>query len=455
MLKRIISLLALAAIVLAATATNVRAQGGDIVDVATSNGNFKTLLAAAEAAGLVDALKGAGPLTVFAPTDEAFAKVPPMVIAYLLKPENKELLASILTYHVVSGKVMAADAMGMAGAMAATLNGGEIMVNVMGDSVMINGATVVAADVEASNGVIHVIDSVLLPTITLPEVDVLAAEGNVLTAGSSTVFPLSTAVAALFKEEGFAGDVQVASVGTGAGFERFCKAGETDIANASRAIKSSEEEDCAKINREPIGFFVGVDALSVVVGKGTDYVKGLTLAQLKDIFSGVATKWNQVDPSYPADDIKVFVPGTDSGTFEYFVEVVLEKKKELLLNVAGANFSEDDNVLVQGVAGTKGAIGFFGFAYYLPNADKLTALDIEGVAANEENAESGAYALARPLFIYTTAAILQEKPQVAAFVNFYLTNYTQVLGTEAGKVAYFAGPSDSLNNLMFLAATSK
>jgi len=418
-------------------------------------GNFKTLLAAVKAAGLEDALKGAGPLTVFAPTDEAFAKVPKIALDYLINPANKELLARILNFHVVAGdntadKVMAAKTL-------KTAEGGELRVTAADKAVKVNSANVTQADMKVANGVIHAIDAVVLPEITLPEVDPLATKGNILTAGSSTVFPLSRRIADNFRKDGFSGNIEVASVGTGAGFERFCKAGETDISNASARISKAQLEDCAKINREPVEFYVAIDAMAVVVSKQNTFVKDLTKAQLADIFSGKSAKWNQVDPSYPAEDIKLFSPGTDSGTFEYFVEVIYKKDKNPILNAKGIQLSEDDNVLVQGVEGSQYAIGYFGYAYYLPNADKLTAVAIEKVAPTAESAEGGTYPLARPLFIYTTAQIMQEKPQIAAFVNYYLTQASAELGTDKDKINYFPVSADALNldKLVFLAATAK
>lgn len=451
MKNRIIALIALVAILLVPVAGAVQAQGGKtIAQIAVENGNFKTLVAAATAAGLVDALSGPGPFTVFAPTDEAFAKVPAFVLEYLLKPENKDLLVSILTYHVVPAKAMAKDV--VSAPSHKTLQGEELFVSTVGEAVKINGATVVTADIEASNGVIHVIDSVILPTITLPEVDPAVVKGNIIAAGSSTVFPLTRAIGDAFKGEGYADSLEVASVGTGAGFERFCKSAETDISNASRKIRNSEVEDCRAKNREPIEFFVAVDALAIVVGNDTSYVTGLTVEEVGKVFSGAAKTWNEINPAWPADEIKLFSPGTDSGTFDYFVEAVFKNDKEPILKAPGIQLSEDDNVLVQGVTGTKGAIGYFGFAYFLPNQDKLKAVAINGVEANAINAENGTYPLARPLFIYTTANIMKEKPQVAAFVNYYLTTVNDQLGPD--KVAYFPVNRDALNldRLEWLAA---
>lgn len=259
--------------------------------------------------------------------------------------------------------------------------------------------------------------------------------GDIITAGSSTVFPLSERMKQRFEEEGFTGRITIDSIGTGAGFERFCKAGETDIANASRPIRSSEVEACQAIGREPLGFLVGIDALAVVVSRENDFVTDVTLEELALIFS-TAEKWSDVRPEWPAEPILRLSPGTDSGTFDYFVEAVMAPAnknpetgkadtklgKAAILAAKNLQLSEDDNVLVQGVVGSKYAIGYFGFAYYEENAGKLRAVKINGVEPTAETAENGKYPLARPLFIYSTAKIMQEKPQVAAFIYFYLTN---------------------------------
>lgn len=274
-----------------------------------------------------------------------------------------------------------------------------------------------------------------------------AVSGDIVTAGSSTVFPLSERMKQRFEEEGFSGNLTIDSVGTGAGFERFCKAGETDISNASRPIKDSEVENCAALAtpREPIGFQVGIDALAITVSKENTWLTDVTKAELAAIFS-TATNWSDVRPEWPTEPIQRFSPGTDSGTFDYFVEVVmgpanldadgnadLAKGEEAILNAANIQFSEDDNVLVQGVEGSEFAIGYFGFAYYQENSDQLNILSVEGVAPTAETAESGEYPLARPLFIYSDPTIMTEKPQVAAFILFYLEN----VGNEILDVGYF------------------
>ncbi len=283
-------------------------------------------------------------------------------------------------------------------------------------------------------------------SVTMPEVDPAAVTGNIVTAGSSTVFPLTQRMAERFKDEGYAGSITIDSIGSGAGFERFCKAGETDIANASRPIRAAEVDNCRAIGREPIEFRVGTDALAVVVNKENTFAQNLTKAQLAQIFSGQAKTWQDVDPAWPATPIKLFSPGSDSGTFDFFVEVVMDpafdkKGKEAILNAPGIQLSENDNVLVQGVEGDPGAIGYFGYAYFVAERDRLNAVKVEGVEPNDQTAETGEYPLARPLFIYSDARIMKEKPQVAAFINFYLTYVNE----EVLDVGYFPASEQAIN----------
>lgn len=273
----------------------------------------------------------------------------------------------------------------------------------------------------------------------LGQPDPLAATGDIVTAGSSTVFPLSERMVERYLSEGFAGQVTVDSIGSGGGLERFCVAGETDIANASRAIEEDEIAACEAIGRSPIEFRVGTDALAVVVNPANDFITSLTLEQLALAFS--ADTWDQVDPSFPAEPIARYSPGTDSGTFDYLVEEVFDDDSEPLLSAANTQFSEDDNVLVQGVAGDPYAIGYFGFAYYLENSDVLRIIDLDGVAPTTETAEDGSYPLARPLFLYGDAGIMQAKPQVADFINFYLT----FVNEEIVDVGYFPASDEALD----------
>jgi phosphate transport system substrate-binding protein len=267
-----------------------------------------------------------------------------------------------------------------------------------------------------------------------------AVSGDIVTAGSSTVFPLSERMKQRFEEEGFGGNLTIDSIGSGAGLERFCVAGETDIANSSRAIKDSEAESCAGIGRNVAEFQVGIDALTVVVSSENDFATDVTLEELALLFS-TATNWSDVRPEWPAEPIQRFSPGTDSGTFDFFVEAVMTPAngddaalgEAAILDAANIQLSEDDNVLVQGVQGSPYAIGYFGYAYYQENASSLKALSVNGVAPTAETAEAGEYPISRPLFIYSSTEILQEKPQVAAFIYFYITN----VADEILDVGYF------------------
>jgi phosphate transport system substrate-binding protein len=270
-----------------------------------------------------------------------------------------------------------------------------------------------------------------------------AVSGDIVTAGSSTVFPLSERMKQRFEEEGFTGVLTVDSIGSGGGFERFCVNGEIDISNASRAIKDSEVESCRSISREPIEFRVGTDALSVVVSQANDFVTDVTLEELALIFS-TAEKWSDVRPEWPAEPIQRFIPGTDSGTFDYFVEEIFDNDEAPILAASNTQMSEDDNVLVQGVQGSPYAIGFFGFAYYQENADTLKVLSLNGVAPTAETAESGEYPISRPLFIYSDATIMLEKPQVAAFIYFYLTH----VNDEILDVGYFPASQAALDEAL-------
>ncbi|MCR9141915.1 MAG: PstS family phosphate ABC transporter substrate-binding protein [bacterium] len=242
--------------------------------------------------------------------------------------------------------------------------------------------------------------------------------------GSSTVYPITEAVAEEFRNVNNQVNVTVGVSGTGGGFKKFCN-GEIDVADASRHIKSVEIEKCAEAGIEYIELEVAYDGLAVIVNKENSFLKQLTVEQLKTIFrvENPAKTWNEVDPAWPAEEIKVYSPGKDSGTFDYFVEVILGKKAQMRPD---ASYSEDDNILVTGVAGDKYAIGFFGLAYYEENKDKLNLAAVvnpksgQAVQPTLETVKSGTYApLSRPIFIYVSKAAL-EKPEVQQFVGFYM-----------------------------------
>ncbi len=276
--------------------------------------------------------------------------------------------------------------------------------------------------------------------VEMPMANPLDVSGNVVSAGSSTVFPLAERMAERYQSEGFGGDITIDSIGSGAGFERFCVAGETDVSNASRPIKDSEVESCADIGRTPIEFRVGTDALAVVVSTENEFLEDATFEELAQIF-GSAENWSDVNPEWPDEPIERFIPGTDSGTFDYFTEAVFEEDPAPQLEAANLQQSEDDNVLVQGVSGSPYAIGYFGYAYAAENTDIIRPIVIEGVEATAESVDANEYPLARPLFIYSDAAVMQEKPQVADYINFFLTYVNE----EVIDVGYFPASDEALD----------
>lgn len=283
----------------------------------------------------------------------------------------------------------------------------------------------------------------------LPEANPIVLEGEINIAGSSTVFPLAEAMASRFEAEGFDihGNISIASVGSGAGFERFCTSGETDIATASRAIKDEEVEACRSIGREPIEFRVGTDAIVATVSKENDFLHDITIEELSHIFSSDATTWADVNPDWPNQRIRRYSPGTDSGTFDFFVEEVMEAEygeegRRKMLTAENLNLSEDDNNLVQGIVGSPYAIGYFGYAYFLENRENLRALVLNSVSPTEEATESGEYPLSRPLYLYSDAGIMREKLQVAGFINFFITWVNE----EITDVGYFPASEEALND---------
>jgi phosphate transport system substrate-binding protein len=258
--------------------------------------------------------------------------------------------------------------------------------------------------------------------------------GGAITAdGSSTVGPFTTKAAEDFRAEDPDARVTVGISGTGGGFERFC-AGETDISNASRSIDEDEIATCEENGIEYVELEVVLDALTNVVNKENDWATCLTVDQLNAIWKpgSKVSNWNQVDPSFPDVALKLFGAGTDSGTFDYFTEVINGDG-----GASRSDFSatEDDNVTVQGVAGDRGALGYFGFSYYEENQGRLQALEVDGgdgcVAPSVEAAQDGTYTpLSRPLFIYVKQSSLDDNETLRDFVRFALEN-AQTIAEEA------------------------
>jgi len=265
--------------------------------------------------------------------------------------------------------------------------------------------------------------------------------GDIPIDGSSTVFPITEAVAEKFGglTEGEV-RVVVGISGTGGGFKKFCD-NETVIADASRPIKQKEVDLCAAAGVDYIELPAAIDGLSVVVNPENDFVDCLSVEQLNQIWSpeseGVLTHWNQVDSSWPSEEIKMYAPGVDSGTFDYFTEAINGDG-----GVSRGDFvaSEDDNVLVQGVSGDRYSIGYFGYAYYVENQDKVKVVPIDGgngcITPTDDAINNGSYApLSRPLFIYVRSDVAQE-PHIAEFVRYYLGPDGQELAASVGYIPF-------------------
>jgi phosphate transport system substrate-binding protein len=252
--------------------------------------------------------------------------------------------------------------------------------------------------------------------------------GTINIDGSSTVAPLSEAAAELFQEQNEGVRVTVGTSGTGGGFEKFC-AGETDISDASRAIEDDEKQACESKGIKYEEVQVANDGLSVVVNNENTWANCLTTAQLKAIWDkgSKVNNWNQVDPSFPNEPLKLFGAGTDSGTFDYFTNAINGEEGRSRSDYSA---TEDDNVTVTGVSGTKGGLGYFGLSYLQENEGKIKGIQVDGgkgcVAPSTETVQDGSYTpLSRPLFIYPSDKAL-ERPEVKAFLDFYVNNYQKI-----------------------------
>ncbi len=275
----------------------------------------------------------------------------------------------------------------------------------------------------------------LLMTLTIFGASATELTGTIIIDGSSTVFPITEAVAEEFHKVYPGISTPIGVSGTGGGFKKFV-IGETDISNASRPIKDSEAETAKANGIEYIELAIAYDGLSVMVSMDNDFVDSLTVEELKRIWEPESTvrTWKDVRPEWPDEAIKLYAPGTDSGTFDYFTEVITEK--------AGASRtdftpSEDDNVLVQGIAGDKYSLGYFGFAYYVENTDKLKIVKIDNgsgpVEPTFDTIKDGSYApLSRPIYMYVSKKALEQE-HVRAFVEYFLTEGTALV-SEVGYV---------------------
>ncbi len=251
-------------------------------------------------------------------------------------------------------------------------------------------------------------------------------KGEVLIDGSSTVAPISQAVAEEFSKENSDVNVSVGISGTGGGIKKFVS-GEIDIADASRAMKPEELSTAQKNGIEFIELKIGLDGLTVVANPENTWAQNLTTEDLKKIWADGSTvkTWKDVNPAWPAEPIKLYGPDQDSGTYDYFIEEILGKDGKIRKDYSP---SSDDNQLVQGVEGDKGALGYFGYAYYLEQKDKLKALSINGISPSDETVKNGTYKpLSRPLYIYINKKSFTEKAQVKSFVQFYIKNAAELV----------------------------
>ena len=290
-------------------------------------------------------------------------------------------------------------------------------------------------------GLVLALSLSLLPSCSQKQSTTATLQGNVIVDGSSTVFPITEAVAEEFGKVHPQVRVTVGVSGTGGGFKKFLL-GETDINDASRTIKDTEKAKAVANKVEYIEIPVAYDGISVVINPKNDWAKDITTAELKKIWNRDSSVkyWSDVRATWPKKELKLYGPGTDSGTFDYFTEAVNGKS-----HVSRSDYtkSEDDNVLVKGVAGDVGAMGYFGFAYYKENKALVKALPVDNgngpVAPTMQTINDGSYApLSRPIFIYVSKKSIAEKKHVREFVNYYINNVPVL----AEQVGYVAMPKD-------------
>jgi phosphate transport system substrate-binding protein len=244
--------------------------------------------------------------------------------------------------------------------------------------------------------------------------------GTVKVDGSSTVAPIAEAINEEYAAVQPDVKVSIGVSGSGGGFEKFI-AGETDLSNASRPIKDEEKQKLEEAEIDFTEFKVANDGLSVVVNKENDWVEEMTMDDLRKLWleDGKTKKWSDINPEWPDEEVKFYSPGTDSGTYDFFHEEVLEEKDMVRQNI---QLSEDDNVLVTGVTGDKNAIGFFGYAHYLANKDNLKVVKIDGVEPTNETVESGDYPLSRPLFVYAKNESMKNNEAAYDYMKYTLEN---------------------------------
>lgn len=290
----------------------------------------------------------------------------------------------------------------------------------------------------------------------LPPVEPAALKGDIAIAGSSTVHPLAQLLADQFKADGFAGKLDLEASSTGKGIEAFC-AGKIDAANASRAMTDKEIAACKANGREPMQFQIGTDAIVITVSRRNRFANQLTKEQVAAIFSGKAKTWQDVNPKWPAQAIKVFSPAVTHGTYDTFSEVIFGEttkdataRKAIIAGVPGVTLLDDYDQLAAAVNKDLFAIGFAGYGFYSGNRARLRAVTFDGVMPYDKTVADKTYPITRPLFIIADAGTMKRKPQVAGFVNYVLAN----VNGQIEQAGYFPEPATTLDEMrsMFVKA---
>lgn len=274
--------------------------------------------------------------------------------------------------------------------------------------------------------------------VKLTAIEPLEIYDDLFIAGSSSVHPLIQALYNRFIEEGFSGVIEIESITSGAGFRLFCE-GTTDIASASRRIDGRFLEECKKRGLNPIPFRIGTSAVVIVVNSKNNFVNNVSLEELAQIFT--SEKWSDVNPNWPDEDIIRFIPIAESGIVDFFGARILAEDFASLIGAPNTTEDEDQNLVARSVALEPYGVAFVSYAYYKANSRELNLVPIQGITANLETVNSERYPLTRPLFLYSDAKIMQEKPQVAAFLNFFLSNVNE----EIPKVGYFPATVEALD----------
>ena len=276
-------------------------------------------------------------------------------------------------------------------------------------------------------------------SIRLPRVNPARVQGDIAIGGSSNVYLLSETIASFFSNQGYTGTIQMEEATSGLGFEQLCEEGTIDIANASRPMTDEEANVCLENERQPIPFEIGTDALVVVVNPANTFISDATVDEIAALFT--AERWSDVNPDWPARDILRFAPNAESGTFDLFVEKVFAGDGSKLLDAPNTDFSPDLADQVLGVVTNRDAISFLSHGYYLQNSALVKPLSIAGIEPMVDTVKDEAYPLTRPLYMYSTTDVIQEKPQVGDFISFYLTRINSIIE----QVGFFPATTDRLN----------